>query len=211
MYQKTEAIILSRKNFQEADRLLTIYTKDFGKISCVAKGVRKPTSRKSGHLENGSWCEVFIAKGKNLDILTEVELKKAFGFDNLKGEKTNEIYHFLELVDSLTPHNQKNPEIFFLLVKFLEKIKSSQNFNLISTVFKLKLLSALGFFSSDNLKLSNSKKLLGKLENGDLGKLQDELIISDEGYLKLSAFLDSIIESVTERKLKTNRFIHAQI
>jgi len=211
MYQKTEAVILSRKNFQEADRLLTIYTKDFGKISCIAKGVRKPTSRKSGHLENGSWCEVFIAKGKNLDILTEVELKKAFGLDNLKSEKTNEIYHFLELVDSLTPHNQKNIEVFSLLVNFLKKIELSQNFSLVSTVFKLRLLSILGFFSADNLKLSNAKTLLGRLQNEDLNKLQDEIIISENDYLKLSTFLDSIIEGVSERKLKTNRFIHAQL
>lgn len=211
MYQKTEAVVLSRKNFQEADRLLTIYTKDFGKISCIAKGVRKPTSRKSGHLENGTWCDVFIAKGKNLDILTEVELKQAFGLDNLKGKKTNEIYHFLELVDSLTPHNQKNSEVFHLLVNFLKKIELSQNFSLVSTVFKLRLLSILGFFSSDNLKLSNAKVLLGRLQNEDINNLQDEIEISQENYLKLSSFLDSIIENVSERKLKTNRFIYAQL
>ena len=48
---KTEGIILKRINFGEADRILTSYTKHFGKISLLAKGVRKITSRKGGNIE----------------------------------------------------------------------------------------------------------------------------------------------------------------
>ncbi|MFH1792345.1 MAG: DNA repair protein RecO, partial [Patescibacteria group bacterium] len=47
----TEAIILATKDYSEADRILVVYTKDFGKLSLIAKGVRKTTSKKRGHLE----------------------------------------------------------------------------------------------------------------------------------------------------------------
>ena len=211
MYQATEGIILSRKSFGEADRLLTIYTKDYGKITCIGKGVKRPKSRKSGHVEIASWCKIFVAKGKSLDILTEVELKKSFGHDNLSTAKANKIYHILELVDCLTPHNQKNAQVFYLLLSFLKKIGMDENFNLLSSAFKLKLLSTLGFFSSGNLKHSNAKVLLEKFENNNFEDLKENLNINDQGYLKLLAFLDSIIEDVTEHKLKTNKFLNASI
>lgn len=211
MYQATEGIVLSHKSFAEADRLLTIYTKDFGKITCIAKGVKRPKSRKSGHVEIASWCKIFTARGKNLDILTEVELKKSFGHENFSTAKANKIYHILELVDCLTPHNQKNADVFNLLLSFLKKIDMGEDFNLISSAFKLKLLSALGFFSAGSLQYSNAKDLLTMFETDNFESLKENLTINDENYLKLLAFLDSIIEDVAERKLKTNKFLNAAI
>ena len=79
MYLNTEAVVLSRRNFGEADRIITLFTRDHGKITVLAKGVRRPRSKKAGHLEIGSWCKIFVARGKNLDLLTEVEIKQAFG------------------------------------------------------------------------------------------------------------------------------------
>ena len=48
---RSEAIVLRRTDFGEADRLLTLYSRDFGKIKAIAKGARKPQSRKTGHVE----------------------------------------------------------------------------------------------------------------------------------------------------------------
>lgn len=207
MYLRTQGVVLSCKNFGEADRILKIYTKDFGKISCLAKGVRRPRSKKGGHLETGNWCKVFIAKGKNLDLLTEVELKKAFGIEDFKVEKANKIYHILELVDSLTQENHKNEELFILLIRYLAKIETEKDFDFVSSVFKVKLLTLLGFFSAKNLKESNSRKVLAALEEGEYFDLKKKLKFNREAYLKLLGFLDSIIENITESKLKTKRFL----
>lgn len=210
MYLKTECVVLSRKNFGEADRLLSIYTKDFGKITAIAKGIRRPTSRKSGHLEPGTWCKIFLAKGKNIDLLTEVMVIKAYGIDNFTEAKAAKVYHFLELVNYLTVQNQKNPQVFNLLIKFLASCESEVNFSHISSVFKIKLLKTLGFFSSYNLKNSKAKDLLTFLEQEDTYKTNIKPNFSSQSYLKLSAFLDSIIESLTERKLKTTKFLNGQ-
>lgn len=207
MYFATEGVILARKNFGEADRLLTIYTKDHGKISAIAKGVRRPRSKKAGHLELGNWCKVFVAKGKNIDLLTEVEVKRAFGIAEFGEKKANKIYHLLEIVDILTPHNQKNLRVFSLLVSFLKKVAGGEDFNLVSSAFKTKLLSALGFFSSHNLKDSKAKNILSILENEDFFLAQTKINITDSSYLKLLSFLDSMIESVAGQKLKTVRFL----
>ena len=211
MYLRTEGIILARRNFGEADRILTIYTKDYGKISAIGKGVRRPRSKKAGHVELGSWCKIFAVRGKNLDLLTEVETKKAFGIDNFSPAKANKIYHLLELVDSLTQHEQKNQEVFFLLLKYLDEISKGNNFDLISSVFKVKLLSELGFFSAKSLKGSKSQQFLQSLENDDFENLQKRVKLDKESYLKLLTFLDSMIENLIERTLKTNRFINGTV
>lgn len=211
MYLSTECVVLNRKNFGEADRLLTIYTKDFGKISALAKGIRRPTSRKSGHLEPGSWCKIFLAKGKNIDLLTEVVVLNAYGIDNFTQAKAAKVYHFLEIVDQLTAANQKNIEVFDLLVKFLDTCKSEENFNLTASVFKIKLLKKLGFFSSYNLKDSKAKDFLALLEKHDSNQPQIKTKISPQSYLKLTAFLDSIIESLIDKKLKTTKFLNGYI
>jgi len=207
MYFRTEGVVLSRRNFGEADRILTIFTRDHGKLTALAKGVRRPKSRKGGHVEIGNWCKLFIARGKNIDLLTEVETKKAFGITDFTAAKANKIYHLLELVESLTEIKQKNPGVFILLVRFLKKIAIGEDFNLVSLVFKVKLLSTLGFFSAKNLKDSVAKSIFVTIENEDFDIIKEKFNFKESAYLKLLSFLDSMIENLIQTKLKTSRFL----
>ncbi len=209
MYFKTEGVILLQKNLGEADKLLTIYTKDYGKITCIAKGVRKPTSKKSGHIELGNWCKVFVARGKNIDLLTEVEVKKAFGIENLTPSKANKIYHLLEIVNLLTPINQKSSQVFSLLLNFLREVSINDDFGWVSSIFKVRLLKNLGYFSS-TLTSSNLRQFLNQIENQDSENERGKVKLTKVNYLKLLSFLDSMIENLTERKLKTTRFINGE-
>lgn len=207
MYLKTEGIILKRRNFGEADRIITFYTKDFGKLTAIAKGVRRPRSKKAGHLEIGSWCKVALAKGKNLDLLTEVELKHAFGIDNFTEEKANRIYHLLEIIETLSPENQKNLQAYKLLLSFLNQNQKTEDFNLLSSVFKVKLMKNLGYFSAQSLKDSKTKTVFEILEDEDFLQIEQKMNLSKPTYLKLLSFLDSMIESASSQKLKTSRFV----
>jgi DNA repair protein RecO (recombination protein O) len=67
---KTEAIIIKNTRLGEADRILTLYTPHLGKIQAVAKGVRQPKSKMSGHLELLTYSMVSLARGKNLATVT---------------------------------------------------------------------------------------------------------------------------------------------
>ncbi|MCR4324939.1 MAG: DNA repair protein RecO [Candidatus Curtissbacteria bacterium] len=207
MYQRTEAIVLRRRNFAEADRIVTFYTRDFGKITAIAKGVRRPRSRKAGHLELGNWCKVFVARGRNLDLLTEVELKQSFGIADFTEDKANRIYHLLEIVESLTPEAQRNQRVYFLLLAFLKEIQDKEDFNLISSVFKIKILSSLGFFSTKSLGESKTKDVIAILESENLKTIRDHVNLSADSHLKLMSFLDSIIENLTQTKLKTAKYL----
>lgn len=156
---KTEGVILKRTNFGEADKILTIYTRHFGKIKVLAKGVRKTTSRKGGHLELFNWTQLCLTKGRNLDLVTEAETVKSFQAWRKNLRKVALAYYFCELVERLTAENVKNQEIFNLLCGSLLGLgrarlddleKASQN-------FAQSLLEETGFWprgkSADNFNL----------------------------------------------------------
>ena len=65
---KSKAISLKTKPFAEADKLVTLFTRDHGKIRAIAKGARRVPSRFGGRVEPFTYSDCFIAKGRNLDI-----------------------------------------------------------------------------------------------------------------------------------------------
>src|SRR5689334_23306948 len=75
---RTEAIVIHRTNMGEADKILTVYTPTRGKSRLVAKGVRRTTSRLGGHLELFMHCKLLVAKGRNLDIITQSDTVNVF-------------------------------------------------------------------------------------------------------------------------------------
>ena len=75
---RSEAIVLRRQDFGEADRLLTLFTPALGKIRVVAKGARKPQSRKAGHIESFMRTKMLFARGRNLDLVTQAELVEPY-------------------------------------------------------------------------------------------------------------------------------------
>ena len=75
---RCEAVVLRQRRLGEADRILTLYTPQLGKLDAVAKGVRKQTSRKAGHLEPFTLTALLVAGGRNLDIITQAETVESF-------------------------------------------------------------------------------------------------------------------------------------
>ena len=74
----TDAIVLSRFDLGEADRVLTLITPDVGKLKAVAKGIRRPTSRLGGSLEPFAELTVALARGRTFDIVTQVSVGHAW-------------------------------------------------------------------------------------------------------------------------------------
>lgn len=143
---KTEGIIIKRRNFGEADRILTVFTKRFGKIQVKAVGVRRITSRRSPHVELLNLSVLTLHKGKSLPILTEAQTIEDFSSikDNLT--KVGFAYHLCELVDGLCPENQENRRAFFLLEDVLDRLEKEDD--IVSAVheFEIELLTTLGYY-----------------------------------------------------------------
>lgn len=116
---KTEGIIIKRINYGEADKILTIFTRHHGKITVIAKGIRRITSRKKGSLELFNQSILYLARGKNFDIITEVEPINNFISHKIDLDRLGRIYYFCEVIDRLTAERVEEENIYQLLIDFL--------------------------------------------------------------------------------------------
>jgi DNA repair protein RecO (recombination protein O) len=141
----TEAIVLKRHNLGEADRIVTLYTPDEGKLRAVAKGVRRPASRLSGHVELFSLSLVQLARGRELDVLTQAETRAAYRNVREDLGRTSQAYYALELVDRFTPDRLEHRAVFHLLRELLETLDGPAPSPLALHYFALHGLAALGY------------------------------------------------------------------
>jgi DNA repair protein RecO (recombination protein O) len=112
---RTEAIVLRRKDIGEADRILTLFTPGRGKIRAIAKGIRKPRSRKAGHLELFTRAKLLLAQGRDLDHVTQADMVDAYR--PLREDLLRSAYaaYMVELLDRFTPDEEENEALYDLL------------------------------------------------------------------------------------------------
>jgi len=141
----TQAIVLKTKDLGETDRLLTVLSQHYGKLILVAKGVRRPKSRKAGHLQTFNLVKLFMAKTKGIDIITETETIKTFQARCQSLGKTSQACYFAELIDQLEPFEQVNEKLFQLFKQALTQLEKQllNQTQLFNYVFKI--VELLGF------------------------------------------------------------------
>lgn len=209
---KTEAIVLKRRNFSEADRILVLYTRKFGKINAIAKGARRMTSKKGGSLELLNWCDLSMAVGQNLDLVLESQVKRSFLPVKHNLFKTSLAYQLIEVVDNLTIEHQPSNKLFNFLLEALANLSVQSGHlkqKLVVASFQLKSLQTLGFHSYDTdlsffkssspllvanvFRLSTEKLCDLELKDGDINTVFDK-----------SQFL---VEQTAEKQLKSSKFV----
>ena len=143
---RIEAIVMHRSDVGEADRLLTVLSRERGKLRLNAKGARKVGSRKSGHVELFVRSRMLIAKGRGeIDIVSQVETIDAYR--GLREDLTRSTYaHYaVELIDAFAEEGSEQPELFDLLAEGLKWIETTNNLPLTARYFELQLLTLAGF------------------------------------------------------------------
>jgi DNA repair protein RecO (recombination protein O) len=162
-----EAIVLKRTDIGEADRILTLFTPNRGKMRAVAKGTRRPISKKAGHLELLNRSQLQLALGRNLDIVTQAEGRE--NFLHLRGDLWHMTcgFYLAEMVDRFVEDTTPHLDIYTLLLEVLryidadanalqqqhaqvaelvhEQVGVHSNTRLLLRYFELHLLSAIGY------------------------------------------------------------------
>ena len=115
----TEAFVLRRTDFGEADRILTLFTPGQGKVRAIAKGARRTTSRLAGHLEPFTRTQLLLATGRDLDIVTQAEARERL--DALRDAlwHATAAWYASELVDRFLEDADPHPRIYALLARTL--------------------------------------------------------------------------------------------
>jgi DNA repair protein RecO (recombination protein O) len=142
---RTEAIVLRRKDFGEADRILTLFTPESGKIRAIAKGIRKPRSRKAGHLELYTRSSLLLARGRDMDIITQAETVDAYR--PLREDLLRSTYgsYCVELLDRFTPDQAENKPLYDLLSRALSWLAEARDLALATRYYELQLLGMAGY------------------------------------------------------------------
>jgi DNA repair protein RecO (recombination protein O) len=151
-FTRTEAIVLKTKNLREADKLITLYTRDRGKMQAVAKGLRKVKAKYGASLEMFTHNQVMLFAKTERDIAKITGCKVLHPFYGLRESffKYSMASYLLELVDRFSQQNQANDEIFNLLGKSLSlmetgALKTRENYLLLWDWFALRVLEYSGY------------------------------------------------------------------
>ena len=143
--QRVEGVVLRHNDWGEADRILVLYTLEMGKIRVIAKGVRKVRSRKAGHLEPFTRVALLLARGRDMQIVTQAETLGAYLGLREDFLKTTYAAHVVELLDRFTFEEGENPAVYRLLVNTLERLEATHPPEITVHYYRIRLLDLLGF------------------------------------------------------------------
>lgn len=143
-YQKLTGIIINRHVVKDADRFLTIYTLEEGKISVYARGVRSVKSKRGSQLDLFSHIKFELFEKNDRRTLTSVELLDGHHLSKTTIGNISRLFQIGELVDLLTPEHDPHSEVYELLVTALANLSRFDTPEYLYR-FKKKLLDLLGY------------------------------------------------------------------
>jgi DNA repair protein RecO (recombination protein O) len=141
---RDRGVVLRTIKLGEADRIVSLLTQGHGKVRAVAKGIRKPGSRFGGRLEPTSHVALQCYRGRELDVVTQVETIDA---NRALREHYGSLTHavsMLEAADQVAQEHERNPPLYRMLVGALRTLAVTPS-ALVAPAFFWKLLSLEGF------------------------------------------------------------------
>jgi DNA repair protein RecO (recombination protein O) len=142
---RAQAIVIRHREFGEADRVLSLYTLEHGKVQAIAKGVRKLHSRKAGHLEPMTQVILQLAKGRTWDVITQADTIR--NFQNIRLDLRLIAYagYVLELLDRFTYEEGQNRPLYNLVTETLARLDAGMSPGLAVHYYEVHLMDLLGF------------------------------------------------------------------
>ena len=192
-----QGFTFKQTNINEADIILSVFTKHNGRVDAVAKGSRKILSKKRGNFDLLSLSKFSFYKGRNLDIVTEVELITSYSQIKPKLFDTYIALFLCEILDIYLKIGEINKKLFLLLTNLLDGLNIDNSSFLISS-FIFKLLQIEGFNPSINECLVCGKELKEK-ENKYLASFE-------LGFLCKNEKINSNNLRISDKILKILRF-----
>ena len=142
---KTQGVVLRHMPLGEADRIVTLFTPDFGKLRAVARGVRRTKSRLVGHLEPLCQVRVSVAEGRALDTIIEAQIIRSFRELREDLQQVSAAVYITELVDRFTVEQVPNPTLFSQLLDVLVWLQRVEHPEKLLRHFEIWLLADSGF------------------------------------------------------------------
>ena len=142
---QTDGIVLKSIKLNESDKIVTIFSRHYGKIRAIAKGIRKTKSQFGSSLENLTMVKIMAFKGKNLNIVSQTEIINSFFTQSKNLVSYGIAIQCAEIIDKLTEDEDPNESIYSLFKSTLILLKDEKNTALLLVSFQWKLFSILGY------------------------------------------------------------------
>jgi DNA repair protein RecO (recombination protein O) len=144
---KAEAIVLRQQTLGESDRIVTLFTREYGKVRAAARGVRRPTSRLAGRIEPFTHARLLLARGRTFDIIAQAEIVRPFPGVRLELLRGAYAAYVVELIDRGLPERDPHEEIFMLIVEALDALDRARedDAEIASLKFAVRLAGLLGY------------------------------------------------------------------
>jgi DNA repair protein RecO (recombination protein O) len=140
----TDAIVLSRFDLGEADRVLTLITPQHGKLKAIAKGIRRPASRLGGSLEPFAELTVVLARGRTFDVVTEVHVGHAWLGLRDRLESAATAWYLAEMADRSLEERHASEPLYALLRRSYELLDAGMAPGRVARWYEMHLADELG-------------------------------------------------------------------
>lgn len=139
------AVVLRSRDYGEGHRLISLFTREEGKVLAVAKGVKKPKAKLAAALQHFTLGEMQLAVGRRFDVITQVRVVNPF-----YGLRTNlaavaYASYFAELLDESLEERQHAPVLFDLLVDALQRLARGESPDMLARYVEISLIAILGY------------------------------------------------------------------
>lgn len=197
--QKTDAVLLKKKDLRETSLILTFFTRDFGKVHGVLKGARGSRARSSVNPLFFSLDQIIFYEKEKKDffIISQCETQESF-LNILKDwERASVAYYILELVDVFTEPGSGGESVFESLLNSLRSLDSKKEAGAIARLFEVRFLIAMGLWpGSESFKLTKgAASTLSCFERG---------VWQVSSKIKLTRGVDEEIKGITAKIIADN-------
>lgn len=144
--QKTEAIVLRGRNYEDNHRILVALTKEFGKLPLMARNAKKPTGSLRAVSQTFTQSNIVFSKGKGgMGILSQGEVVNAFGGIKESLEKIAYASYIAEMIDYAIPDGRRYDSVYQLVISCFLLMEALDDCEIIARYFEMQLMNILGY------------------------------------------------------------------
>lgn len=161
---KASGLVLNKRDLRETSLIVDFYTKEFGKISGILKGIRTEPEKFASNLELFSLNEIIFYRKTRSHLHLVSQADKTANFTGIRQniERTTTAGFMMELVNSVMQAEDKNEDIFDLTLASLKELETNYNPEKIATIFKIKMLNLSGFKPHFDSCVSCMDRIMGQ-------------------------------------------------
>jgi len=147
MIPKTEGIVIKSFDYRETSRIVTFFTKDYGKITGILKGIRKDHKKFGSNVDKFSVNDLvyYHYRRSDLHLISQCDLCQFFFTIRQDYKKSLAANYSLELIDAIMAQEEVNAEVYQLLLNFLSVLETAKDIDKLVYIFQIKILQLSGF------------------------------------------------------------------